>query len=81
LEQSPRMALQIIRQVSGRLRDADQKAIADLRQKNIELARAYSELAEQQRIRSEFLTTVAHELRTPLTAATGYLHLLRSEDL
>ena len=78
LERSPRMALQIIRQVSSRLRDADQKAIADLRQKNVELERAYAELEEQQRLRSEFLTTVAHELRTPLTAATGFLHLLRS---
>ncbi len=77
LERSPRMTLQIIRQVSSRLRDGDQKAIADLRQKHIELAQAYAALEEQQRLRSEFLTTVAHELRTPLTTATGYLHLIR----
>ncbi len=78
LYRSPRMALQMIRQVTSRLRDADQKAISDLRKKNVELARAYAELEEQQRLRSEFLTTVAHELRTPLTAVSGYLHLLRS---
>ncbi len=78
LYRSPRMAVQIIRQVTSRLRDADQQAIADLRRKNIELSRAYAELEEQQRMRSEFLTTVAHELRTPLTAVTGYVHFLRS---
>lgn len=81
LERSPRMAVQIIRQVTSRLRDADQQAIAELRRKNIELARAYAELEEEQRLRSEFLTTVAHELRTPLTTVTGYLHFLRSGAL
>jgi len=81
LERSPRMAVQIIRQVTSRLRDADQQAIAELRRKNIELARAYAELKEQQRLRSEFLTTVAHELRTPLTTVMGYLHFLRSGAL
>lgn len=76
LERSPLMALQIVRQVSARLRDADQQAIADLRRKNVELARAYAALEEQQRVRSGFLTTVSHELRTPLTTVSGYLHFL-----
>ncbi len=78
LYRSPRMAIQIIRQVTSRLRDTEQKTVADLRKKNIELARAYAELEEEQRLRSEFLTTVAHELRTPLTAVNGYLSLIRS---
>lgn len=81
LERSPLMALQIVRQVSARLRDADQKAIADLRRKNVELARAYAALEEQQRIRSEFLTTVSHELRTPLTTISGYLHYLEQGSM
>jgi RNA polymerase sigma factor (sigma-70 family) len=37
---------------TSRLRDADQKAIADLRQKNVELSLAYAELEEQQRVRA-----------------------------
>ncbi|MBN1953494.1 MAG: cyclic nucleotide-binding domain-containing protein [Anaerolineae bacterium] len=78
LHRSPRMALQIIRQVTSRLRDTDQKAITELRQKNVELARAYAELEEEQQMRSEFLTTVSHELRTPLTSVNGYLSLLQS---
>jgi len=78
LQRSASMALRVIKQVTLRLRDSDQNAIADLRRKNVELARAYKELETQQQLRSEFLTTVAHELRTPLTAATGYLQLVES---
>jgi two-component system phosphate regulon sensor histidine kinase PhoR len=78
LNRSASMAVRIMLQVTSRLRDADQRAIADLRRKNVELAQAYAELAAQQKLRSEFLTTVAHELRTPLTAATGYLQLVTS---
>lgn len=81
LERSPRMTLQIIRQVASRLRDADQKAIADLRRKNVELTQAYAALEKQQQLRSEFLTSVAHELRTPLAAAKGYLHFLNQGSL
>jgi signal transduction histidine kinase len=78
LQRSASMAVRIMLQVTSRLRDGDQRAITELRQKNIELAQAYDELAAEQRLRSEFLTTVAHELRTPLAAATGYLQLVRS---
>jgi signal transduction histidine kinase len=78
LQRSASMATRIMLQVSSRLRDGDQRAIADLQCKNVELARAYAELKAQQKLRSEFLTTVAHELRTPLTAATGYLQFVNS---
>jgi len=78
LQRSASMAVHIMLQVTSRLRDADQRSIADLRRKNVELAQAYAELAAQQKLRSEFLTTVAHELRTPLTAGTGYLQLVNS---
>ncbi len=78
LQRSASMAIRIMLQVTSRLRDSDQRSIADLRRKNVELARAYEELETQQRLRSEFLTTVAHELRTPLTAAAGYLQFVNS---
>jgi signal transduction histidine kinase len=78
LQRSASMAIRIMLQVTLRLRDGDQNAIADLRQKNVELAQAYEELEAQQRLRSAFLTTIAHELRTPLTASTGYLQLVNS---
>ena len=78
LQRSAPMAMRIMLQVVARLQDADQHAIADLRIKNIELAQAYEELETQQKLRSDFLTTVAHELRTPLTAAMGYLQLVKS---
>jgi signal transduction histidine kinase len=78
LQRSASMAIRIMHQVTTRLRDNDQRSIADLRRKNVELAQAYEELETQQRLRSEFLTTVSHELRTPLTAATGYLQLVNS---
>ena len=38
-----------------------------------------SEIAEQERIRQEFIANAAHELRTPLTNLQGYLEALRDE--
>jgi signal transduction histidine kinase len=76
LARHPVMALTVMRKLTQRLRQADQTAIAELRQKNQELARANRELRDQEEIRSEFLTAIAHELRTPLTAANGYLTLI-----
>ena len=81
LQRSASMAIRIMLQVTSRLRDADLRSIADLRQKNVELAEAYQKLETQQQLRSEFLTTVAHELRTPLTSATGYLQLASSNTV
>ncbi len=76
LESSTTMVTALMRAVASRLRDADQRSIAELRRKNIELSQAYHALEAETRQRSEFLTTVAHELRTPLTTVKGYLDLL-----
>lgn len=78
LKRSTYVALTIVREVSARLRENDEMAIEDLRQKAAELAEAYQQLAEQEYARTEFLTSIAHELRTPLTAASGFLQILRA---
>lgn len=78
LARSPAIGLALMRQVAARLRDADQASIAELRQVNQELAGAYRNLEGHERLRTEFLNTVAQQLRTPLTVAKGYLQLLRA---
>ncbi len=78
LNHSGPLAMRIMLGISWRLRDADQRSLTELRRRHDELSRAYAELAEQERMRSDFLTTVSHELRTPLAVATGYLQLLNS---
>jgi signal transduction histidine kinase len=73
----PEIALPITRAVSARLRDSDQRAIQELREKNEELAQAYAALQDTVQRKSDFLTVVAHELRTPLTTIKGYGHFMR----
>ncbi len=77
LKKSPSVALAMVHEISSRLRQNDQMAVEDLRMRAGELADAYQQLAEQELVRREFLTTVAHELRTPLMTANGYLQLLQ----
>ena len=81
IDRNPAMAAAIMRAVAARLRDADQRAIAELRRKNAELREAYDDLRRETERRSEFLTTVSHELKTPLTSVKGYTHLLKQGKL
>jgi signal transduction histidine kinase len=78
LNNNPAMAAAIMRAVAGRLHDADQRSIAELRRKNTELKVAYEDLRLEVERRGEFLTVVSHELRTPLTSVKGYMHLLKA---
>ena len=81
VEQSSSMSLAMVRAVSNRLRNNDDMAIEDLREKARELAGAYQHLAELEHARSEFLSTIAHELRTPLMAANGFMQVIRTGKL
>ena len=81
LNRSASMSMAMLNEVSKRLRDNDEMAIDSLRKKNKELALAYQKLAEEEKARSEFLSTIAHELRTPLTAASGFLQIIQSGNI
>jgi signal transduction histidine kinase len=81
LRDSSILSMAMVREVSRRLRENDEMAIADLRKKTQELTQALNQLAEQEQARSEFLTTIAHELRTPLMAASGFMQIIRSGQL
>jgi signal transduction histidine kinase len=78
LENISTVSLAMVKEVSRRLRENDELAIEDLRQKAGELAEAYQKLAELDLARREFLTTIAHELRTPLTAANGFVQMIQA---
>jgi signal transduction histidine kinase/DNA-binding response OmpR family regulator len=53
---------------------------AELRQSQVELARARDEAMQANRAKSVFLANMSHELRTPLNAILGYSEMLQ-EDL
>ena len=50
----------------------------ELEKKNSTLQKAYEDLKELDRLKSNFLATVSHELRTPLTSVIGYSEMLLS---
>ncbi len=54
-----------------------QRAEADVRRVNADLARAHEEAIAANQIKSQFLANMSHELRTPLNAIIGYSELLQ----
>ncbi len=81
LGRSPSLSVRFLVRLTGRLRDADQKAIADLRKANEELTRAYRRLERLDRTKSAFIQVAAHELRTPVAALMGYAQMMRENSL
>ncbi|MBN1563643.1 MAG: cyclic nucleotide-binding domain-containing protein [Anaerolineae bacterium] len=77
IQANPEMMLNIMRTLIERMRNNDTTALDEMREQKEEIERAYEELRHQDKVRSEFLTSLAHELRTPLTAAGGYMQLLQ----
>jgi len=73
---NPMLLRTLLRQIIGHLRTNDQAVIRELNIKNAALEKAYSDLAEQEEIRTQFIATLSHELRTPLTAIKGFLGLI-----
>jgi signal transduction histidine kinase len=71
LSRSPRMAIDIVRITLDRIRENDQRTIADLQKTN-------NILRQLDRNKLEFIQIAAHELRTPLTVLNGYVNVLRS---
>ena len=71
LSRSPRMAIDLIRITLDRIRENDQRTIADLQKTN-------KILRQLDRNKLEFIMIAAHELRTPLTVLNGYVNVLRS---
>jgi signal transduction histidine kinase len=71
LQRSPHMAIDIIRITLDRLRENDQRMIAELQKAN-------KVLRQLDRNKTEFIDVAAHELRTPITILKGYADLLNS---
>ncbi len=71
-------SLAVMRSVVARFRDADRLAIDELREKNRELAKAYAELSETTRRKSEFRRWSRTSSRTPPTSIWGYAQLMRA---
>jgi signal transduction histidine kinase len=81
LGRSPSLAIRILVQMTGRLRDADQQAIAELRQANEELRRALRRLERLDRTKADFIQVSAHELRTPVAALNGYAQMMENHPV
>ena len=62
---SPSLGTRILVKLTNRLRHADLRSIAELRQANKELYRTLQKLARLDRTKSDFIQVSAHELRPP----------------
>ncbi len=60
---------------------ANARLFADLGERAAELAVAYEELKENDRLKDELVQNVSHELRTPLTFVKGYVDLLLEGEM
>lgn len=78
---NPGLLRRLLIQISNHLRRNDRAVIHALNVKNQELERTYADLAEQERLRTQFIATLSHELRTPLTTIRGYLDLINNGGL
>jgi two-component system sensor histidine kinase/response regulator len=54
---------------------------SELKEKNIELEKAYKELKTLDQAKSHFMILIGHELKTPLTTINSFLDLLKEETL
>lgn len=77
LGRSPSLGIRILVHLTSRLRDADQQAIAELRQANEEMTRALQKMERLDQTKSDFIRLSAHELRTPVAALLGYTQMMR----
>jgi signal transduction histidine kinase len=77
LGRSPSLSVRILVRLTGRLRDADQAAIADLSRANEELRQALKKLEQLDQTKSDFIQVSAHELRTPVAALMGYAQMMQ----
>lgn len=73
---NPSLLRTLLRQIIGHIRRTDRAVINELNVKNAALRKTYTELEEQEALRTQFIATLSHELRTPLTSIKGYLSLI-----
>lgn len=78
LGRSPSLGIRLLVRMTARLRETDQKAIAELRQANRELVRALQQLERLDQAKADFIQVSAHELRTPVAALSGYAQMIQN---
>lgn len=78
LGRSPVLGVRLLVDLTNRLRDSDQQAIAALRRANEELTRALKQLERLDRTKTDFIQVSAHELRTPVASLLGYAQMLEN---
>jgi len=81
LGRSPSLGIRILVRMTSRLQDADQQAIDELRQANVQLTQALRRLERLDRTKTDFIRVSAHELRTPVASLMGYSQMMRDNPV
>jgi signal transduction histidine kinase len=81
LGRSPSLGIRILVRMTSRLRDADQQAIEELRQANLELTQTLRRLERLDHTKTDFIRVSAHELRTPVASLMGYSQMMQDNPV
>ncbi|GAB4437274.1 MAG: hypothetical protein OHK0040_08590 [bacterium] len=67
--------------LASELEDTKRELERRVEEKTRQLERAYEELQDLDKMKSNFLQNISHEFKTPLTPLFGYLKLFKNKDL
>ncbi len=75
----PTVALELLKELTVRIRKINEQFITDMRTQNILLENANNDLHKLDDMKAKFVNITSHELKTPMTVLTNCISILKTE--